>query len=86
MQVITLKLQDSTARKMEKTMKAFDYVTKTDFIREAIRDKLRALEREKALLKLKSLQGKAPVKYSDEEFRKIREKVGEELFKEFNRK
>lgn len=83
MHTITLKLQDNTFKKVEKVLKEFDYSTKTDFIREAIRDKLKELERERAWKKFEKLRGTAPVKYSDEESRRIREKVGEEFMKKF---
>ncbi|MBU2476874.1 ribbon-helix-helix domain-containing protein [Candidatus Micrarchaeota archaeon] len=83
MHTITLKLQETTFRKVEKAMKNFDYSTKTDFIREAIRDKLKELEREKAWKNFEKLKGASPIKYSDEEYMKIREKVGEEFMKKF---
>jgi metal-responsive CopG/Arc/MetJ family transcriptional regulator len=83
MHTITLKLQETTFRKVEKAMKNFDYSTKTDFIREAIRDKLKGLEREKAWKQFEKFSGTAPVKYSEEESRKIREKTGEEFIKKF---
>lgn len=83
MHTITLKLQGSTVKKVEKLMNEFDYSTKTDFIREAIREKLKRLERERAWKKFEKLKGTAPVKYSDEESRRIREKVGGEFIQKF---
>ncbi len=38
-------------------MKRHRYVTKTEFIREAVRDKIRDLEKEEALLKVKHIYG-----------------------------
>ncbi|HLC36837.1 MAG TPA: hypothetical protein VJK05_04500 [archaeon] len=78
-------------------MKEFNYSTKTEFIRDSIRDKLKQLaeEREKkkawqALYAARGIfkgQGKAK---TDEEFRKLTEKAGEEflemLEKRFNQK
>ena len=86
MKTITLKLQESTAKKVEKSLKEFDYSTKTDFIREAIREKLKVLEKERAWKKFEKLRGTAPVKYSDKEYRKIKEKVAEDFIKKFETK
>lgn len=81
MHTVTLKLQENTFRKVERAMKNFDYSTKTDFIREAIRDKLKELEREKAWKKFEKLKGAAPKKYSEDETKRIWEKIGEEFMK-----
>lgn len=52
MQTITIKLDDSFAEQLKDAMHPY-YTTKTEFIREAIRDKIKA----ESIQKLKSLQG-----------------------------
>jgi len=49
MEHISLKLEGSVARQLEKGIREFNYSTKTEFIRDAIRSKLKELnsEREK---------------------------------------
>lgn len=87
--VLTVRLEKPLIKVMEKDMKEFHYSTKSDFLREAIREKHLKLEEERRskiflgkLLKLKgSLKDKYPYR-TDEEYRKIREEVGEEYVKE----
>lgn len=82
METVTIKLQESIMKQIDKFLRLFNYTTKTEFIREAIRDKLKQLETEKFMRQLAKYKGSAKYKYTDEEFRKIREKVGEEYAKE----
>jgi len=44
-----LKQEDSFLKDIETSMRRHRYTTKTEFIREAIRDKIRDLEKEEAL-------------------------------------
>ena len=63
-------------------MKKHRYTTKTEFIREAIRDKIRELEKEGALLRVKKLYGSSKRKTTDEQIHKAGEKAFRELEKE----
>ena len=54
MENISLKLEKDFLRLVEKIMKRHNYMTKTEFIRESIRDKIRKLE-EKEILEDKDL-------------------------------
>lgn len=54
MEHISLKLEDNFLKAIEKVMKKHLYTTKTEFIRESIRDKIRQLE-EKEILQDKDL-------------------------------
>lgn len=47
MEHVSLKLESAMAKQIEKVMRGFNYATKTEFIREAIRDKLKQLEEER---------------------------------------
>jgi len=82
MESITIKVDKGLAQKMEMAMKP-DYSTKTEFIREAIRDKLEDLEKKRLIEHFKNYFGKAKVKVSDERLREIREQVGREYAKKF---
>jgi metal-responsive CopG/Arc/MetJ family transcriptional regulator len=84
-------------KQIEKRMSEFNYSTKTEFIREAIRDKLleldKAAERKKAFAALYNARGifKDKVKpMTESEFRELRTKAGDEyldqLEKQFNQK
>jgi metal-responsive CopG/Arc/MetJ family transcriptional regulator len=75
MESITIKVEDNLAREMEKAMKE-GYATKTEFIREAIRDKVNAIKYPYANPKLlKHLGRGAHLKITDEDVRRIREEL-----------
>jgi len=86
MENICLRLDSALSRQIEKDMKEFKYSTKTEFIREAIRGKLKELNEEKAkkkawqaLVAARGIfkgQGKAK---TDEEFYRLREEAGKEF-------
>lgn len=67
METISIKMEENFAKDIEKTMKKHRYSTKTEFIREAVRDKIRDLEKEEALLRAKKLFGSSKRKTTDED-------------------
>jgi len=81
MQTITFKLNDEILCKIDNSLSMFNFSTRTEFIRDAIRDKLEQLETEQFMKKLAAYKGKSKVKYSDKEFRKLRNKASEEYQK-----
>ena|SRR3989338_2758092 len=93
MEHISIKLESSIARQIEKSMQAFNYTTKTEFIRDAIRGKLKELEEEKskkkawdALFAARGIfKGKGKFK-TDEEFYKWRKEDGEKFAGELAKK
>ena len=84
-----MRLDSALARQIEKDMKEFKYSTKTEFIREAVRNKLKENERErgwKALFAARGiLKGKGKAK-TDEEFYKLREEAGEEFIEKLEKR
>jgi metal-responsive CopG/Arc/MetJ family transcriptional regulator len=54
MESVSLKLETNFLNAIEKVMKKHNYMTKTEFIRESIRDKIRKLE-EKEILEDKEI-------------------------------
>ena len=82
MESISLKLENEFLKDIEGIMKKHRYTTKTEFIREAIRDKIRDLEKEELLLRAKSLYGASKRKTTDEEIHKAGEKAFQELERE----
>lgn len=78
-------MEEGFAVEVEKVMKRHHYTTKTEFIRDAIRDKINDLEKEAALLRLKKAYGagaKNGRKITDEDVHRAGEKVVRELAKE----
>ena len=85
MESVSLKLEDSFLKNIEETMKKHRYTTKTEFIREAIRDKIRDLEKEEALIRLEKTYGAGAKKgrnITDEDVHKAGEEVFKQLAKE----
>ena len=65
-------------------MKKHRYTTKTEFIREAIRDKIKELEKEEALIRVKALYGASKRKTTDKQLHKAGENAFEELDREIH--
>lgn len=83
MDTISIRFEDQFLHDIEKTMKNHRYVTKAEFIREAIRDKINDLEKEKALIRLEKAYGASKRKTTDEDIRKAKEKAFEDIAKKF---
>ncbi len=82
MEQVTIRFEDEFLRLLEKIMKKHRYATKTEFIREAVREKIKDLEKEEALIRLGRLYGASKKKTTEEELHKAGEKAFEELEKE----
>jgi len=82
MESITIKVETNLAKEIDQAMKS-DYSTKTEFIREAIRDKIKEVRKEKAIDELRKYFGKAKTKTTLKEDRELREKVGKKYIKKF---
>ena len=82
MESVSLKLENEFLEDIENIMKKHRYTTKTEFIREAIRDKIKDLEKEELLLRAKKLYGASKRKTTDKEFHKAGEKAFRELERE----
>ena len=85
METISLRLDDGLAHDMEKAIKGFRYATKTEFIREAVRDKIKDLEKEAAVVRLQQAYGAGKHKgrkITDEDLHRAREEAAREIAKE----
>lgn len=83
MEAVSLKLGDSFLKDIEKSMKKHRYTTKTEFIREAIRDKIKDLEKEEALIRLEKVYGASKRKTTQAQLERAKEKAFEEIAKKF---
>lgn len=71
MENISLKMESGFVQAIEKVMKKHNYMTKTEFIRESIRDKMRKLE-EKEILEDKDMMSQ--LRASDRNMKKGKRK------------
>ncbi|MDO8627002.1 MAG: ribbon-helix-helix domain-containing protein [Candidatus Diapherotrites archaeon] len=90
---MSIKLESGLAKEIESVLKEFKYSTKTEFIRDAIRTKLKELSDERrkekawqALFAARgSLKGMGKSK-TDEEWLENRKKYSEEIFNKLEKK
>ena len=82
MENVSLKLEPQFLREINRIMKKNRYMTKTEFIREAIRDKMSELEKREMLKQVKKVFGASKHKTTDEALHK----AGERAFKELEKK
>lgn len=83
METITFKLQENVLKKIDGILRPLNFNTRTEFIREAIRDKLNKVETEKFMRKLVQHKGVAKVHVSDERLHEIRDEVAKEYARKF---
>lgn len=81
MEIISLKLGDGLLTEVDQILKKHRYSTRTEFIRDAIREKLSDLEKDEILRSLAKLRGSSKRKTTDEQLHIAREKAFEELGK-----
>jgi len=82
MEAVTVKFEEGFIQDIETTMKRHRYATKAEFIREAVRDKVRDLEKEEALAKIRTLYGTSKKMTTSKDYKKAKAKAFEELEKE----
>ncbi len=84
METVSIKLDARFLKELEGIIKNYRYSTKTEFIREAIRDKIDEIEKRKMLKSIDKLFGSSKHKTTDEGLHKARkklEKIYEQKFK-----
>lgn len=86
MESISLKLEDNILTEIDKMLARHRYSTRTEFIRDAIREKLSDLEKDELLKVVAKLRGSSKYKTSDEQLHAAREKSFEMLEKKFKAK
>ena len=83
MEAICIKLDERTLKAVDSSIKMHNYATRTDFIRDAVRDKLKQLEKDNFIKALEKFKGSAKTHTSDERLHEIREEVAREYAKKF---
>lgn len=84
MESITIKVSEDMAKEIDSLVNP-DYGTRTDFIRAAVRDKVRQERKDRFLKALENNFGKAKAKNNKTD-RQIREEVSRELLSEWGLK
>lgn len=83
MRTVSVKLQSSLLKEVDRNLVKHRYGTRTEFIREAVRDKLKDLETEAALLRLEKMYGAGKGRHhtTDADLHKARDAAMRELAK-----
>ena len=82
MEPISLRLDEGMMHELEKLMRKNHFATTTEFVRAAIRDKMKELEREELVRNIRKLAGSSKRKTTDEQ----RRNAGEEAFEALEKK
>jgi len=77
MDTISIRLDEGMTQLLEETMKKYHFATITEFVRTAIRDKIKELEKETILMNVSKLAGSSKRKTTDEQLHQ----AGERAFK-----
>ena len=80
-EMITLKLDDMFLKEIDSIVEKQGYHNRTEFIRNALREKMEETKLKQAMMEIAHLKGASKKKTSDEHLEKIRKKVFEELDK-----
>ncbi len=83
MQAITIKMEDKFLEELDQKLEEHRYSTRTEFIRDAIREKLSELEKGEILKNLAQLKGSSKRKTTDEQLHTAREKLAKEYENRF---
>ena len=86
METVTVKFQEAVLKKIEKSIIEHNFNSRTEFIREAVRDKLADLNKEELIKEFLKFRGKAKKKTSYEENRKTRKIISKELLQELEKR
>ena len=81
-EMITLKLDDKFLEDVDAIVKKEGYQSRTEFIRNALREQVNKAKMKEIIMELASLKGKSNKKISDKEDEAARKKAFEELEKE----
>ena len=86
MEIVSLKMEDGILQEIDQQLIKHRYTTRTEFIRDAIREKLSELEQQEVLKNLAKLRGSSHRRTSDEQLHKAGEKAFEMLEQKFKSK
>jgi len=86
METVTVKFQENILKKIDENIIEHDFNSRTEFIREAIRDKLSELSKDDLIKKFLKFRGKSKKKTTYEENMKTREVVSRELMAELDKR
>ncbi|MBI2549091.1 ribbon-helix-helix protein, CopG family [Candidatus Woesearchaeota archaeon] len=86
MEVVTVKFQEEVLKKIDETIGEHNFNSRTEFFREAVRDKLAELDKEVLVKEFLKFKGKADKKTTYEQNLKTKKEVSKELMVELEKR
>lgn len=86
MENVSIKLDGEFLKDIERFMKKYNYMTKAEFIRQAIRDKIHEMQKEEIMKRVNKVAGFSKRKTTDEDLHKAGDRAFEILEKKFKSK
>ena len=86
METVSVKFQEDVLKKIDTSINQHNFNSRTEFIRDAVRDKLADLSKENLMEEFLKFRGKAKKKTTYEENRKTRDIVSKELMAELDKR
>lgn len=83
METVTLKMEESMIKEIDQKLASNRYSTRTEFIRDAIRDKLSDLEKGELLKTIAKLRGSSKRRTTDKQLHVARERLAKKYEKKF---
>ena len=80
-EMITVKMDNVFLGEVDKVVKNEGYQNRTEFIRNALREKIEEIKLKKAMMELAHLKGSAKKKTTEKDYEKIRAKAFDEISK-----
>ncbi|MCK5283877.1 MAG: ribbon-helix-helix protein, CopG family [Nanoarchaeota archaeon] len=86
METVSVKFQEDVLSRIDKSIAGHNFNSRTEFIREAVRDKLSELSKEDLIQEFLKFKGKAKKKTTYEENMKTKEEASKELMAELEKR
>lgn len=81
MDIVTVKFQENVLKELDKAITEHNFNSRTEFIREAVRDKMASLEQDKLVKEFLKTREKRQQPVQMEDIARTREKMSRELIK-----
>ena len=81
MEMINVKVERKLLNEIDRNLSRHRYTTRSEFVREAVRDKLTELEKKKLLEHTARIFGSSKHKTTDEQLHKVREQMSKDMEK-----
>ena len=82
-ELITFKMEKEFLKEVDSAAKESHFHSRTEFIREALREKMDKIALEKAMKEISKLKGSSKKKTTEKEYEEAREKAFEAIAKQF---